>query len=223
MGTDNPRESNDNPDQWPPRQVFLICHELIKRGYEDLRFLSYIKEGLGALRIFLYRELPERGSRGEALAESPFFHLSEFDGDIFHPQYPSELGRGEPDHELSKVDWFEAKYLHSRPKCSHPGGRRYLEWYEVAMTACGESGIPITGYPCDPVHEYDGRYIGIMRGDSTSLIPRPPDFGNTRFLVDEARALEALRLQQAEDEERIRRGLEKSRRRANSSRGKDSS
>lgn len=201
--TNDSRDANGNRVEPPLRQLLFVCYRLLQEGYEDLRFFSYIKEGLGVLRVAMYFEQPPDGKHVEPLADDPFYlgSFSSFDAPdsagLFVPFSESESNGtryGTP---------FEARFFHLMQKRSHPRYLDYLRWYQLVMSECKDDGFPITEDPVGTGFGVDGTQANVVfrdRARTSKLIARPPGFGNTRFPSCEARAEEFRRTAEAESQ-----------------------
>lgn len=182
----------------PLRLILFICRHLISRGYGGLRFYSYVKEGLGALRVGLYREMDERGRNGERLAY-PQYSIGSFHG-FQGSDWPTEL-----DDYVSRrlsvaraAEEFEREHFRYLDGCRVTPEQSYIDWYDGLLGICREDGFPITEEP--HLSGVDQNTEIIFSDDSREPVSysRPPGFGNTVFPFREdelweRRAMAALR------------------------------
>lgn len=182
----------------PLRLILFICRHLISRGYGGLRLYSYVKEGLGALRVGLYCEMDERGRNGERLAYAQrligSFH--DFQGDDWPNEFDDYVSR-----RLSvalAAEEFEREHVKYLEACRAVPDQSYIEWYDGLLNICRDDGFPITEEP----HLFGVDRITEIIFSDDSLEPvsysRPPGFGNTIFPFREnelweRRAMAALR------------------------------
>lgn len=164
----------------PLRLILFICRHLISRGYGGLRFYSYVKEGLGALRVGLYCEMDEHGRNGERLAYPKYsigsFH--DFQGSDWFSEFDDYVGR-----RLSvalAAEEFEREHFQYLEACRATPEQSYIDWYDGLLGLCRDDGFPITEEPdrrgpgcTEIIFSDDGR-------EPTSY-SRPPGFGNTIF------------------------------------------
>lgn len=171
----------------PLRLVLFICRHLIDRGYGGLRLFSYVKEGLGALRVGVYCEMNERCRNGERLA-----CLSQLIGsfDDFHDRdycefadYASRrlsVAQAAEEYERKNLRFLEA--YRAAPEQS------YIDWYDGLLSICMEDGFPITE---DPLYCGADRSTEIIFSEDSRApvsYPQPPGFSSTIFpLVSNAR------------------------------------
>lgn len=188
----------------PLRLILFMCRHLLDQGYGTLRFYSYIKEGLEALRVAMYFELVERGRNGERLALDPFC-LTSFSG--FEQSNWSLLNDCVRDG-LS-VDGAASKFAikHCNPfgKWHLPPDHAYVDWLDGVINVCHDDGFPITESPGRASFKGGNPLVNIVfahRRGREIFINRPPGFDATVFpyreydffLAEEARAKEEKRL-----------------------------
>ena len=168
----------------PLRLILFICRHLISRGYGGLRLYSYVKEGLGALRVGLYCEMDERGRNGERLAYAQrlFGSFHDFQGDDWPNEFDDYISR-----RLSvtqAAEEFERKHLAYLKACCLAPDKGYVEWYDGLLSICREDGFPITEEPDRPGFGQNGNMTEIFfskAGREAVFYPRPPGFGDTIF------------------------------------------
>ena len=123
----------------------FVHRHLIDRGYGGFRFYSYVKEGLGALRVGTYFEMDERGRNGErfgCLDQLPWsFHgfersdyFCEFDD---YASRRLSVAQAAAEYERKNLRFFEA--LRAAPEQS------YIDWYDGLLSICREDGLPWIG------------------------------------------------------------------------------
>lgn len=186
----------------PLRLTLFLCRHLIDRGYGGLRLYSYVKEGLGALRVGLYCEMDERGRNGEHLAYSKqslgsFHDFQSSDwSDEFDDYVSRRLSVATAAEEFERMNYRDLKTYRAAPEQS------YIDWYDGLLTICREDGFPITEEP--DLFGADRNTEIIFSDDSRepAFYPRPPGFGNTIFPFQEYelrkwRAMDELRQERA--------------------------
>lgn len=180
-----PFDPNETFIQSPLRLILFVTRELIVRGYEGLRFYSYVKEGIGALRVGMYFEKPETGPNGEQIA-FPSFWLGSFNGFLNDDSdwpglFENSVHRQESVAQTTAG--FEQTYLTAYAPARHHGAAKYLEWIDGVLAVCADDGFPITEEPNRDGLGSDGNQAMIVfNGPSQEvLVPRPPQFGNTVF------------------------------------------
>ncbi len=172
----------------PLRLVLFICRHLIDRGYGGLRLYSYVKEGLGALRVGVYCEMDERCRYGERLACLPqligSFHDFQ-DSDYFceFDDYVSRrlsVAQAAEEYERENLRFLEA--YRAAPD------QRYIDWYDGLLNICREDGFPITE---EPLYCSADRSTEIIFSDDSRApvsYSQPPGFSSTIFpLLSNAR------------------------------------
>lgn len=166
----------------------FVHRHLIDRGFGGLRFYSYVKEGLGALRVGNYFEMDERGRNGErfgCLQQLPWsFHYFEC-SDYFceFDDYVSRrlsVAQAAEEYERENLRFLEA--YRAAPD------QRYIDWYDGLLNICREDGFPITE---EPLYCSADRSTEIIFSDDSRApvsYSQPPGFSSTIFpLLSNAR------------------------------------
>ena len=172
----------------------FVHRHLIDRGYGGFRFYSYVKEGLGALRVGTYFEMDERGRNGErfgCLDQLPWsFHgfersdyFCEFDD---YASRRLSVAQAAAEYERKNLRFFEA--LRAAPEQS------YIDWYDGLLSICREDGFPITEEPLCCRAE---RSIEIIFSDDSRApvsYSQSPGFSSTIFPLQSNARWESARL-----------------------------
>jgi hypothetical protein len=174
-----------NPMNAPNLFMYVIRH-LVGHGYGTIRFYTYIKEGLGALKIAMYLEMREQGRNGEPLA-IPFFldSFSSFD-DPGHSAYWREYTQKQLSvAEVAEI--FKKEMLSGHSGWQSAPSDKYLAWLDSVIAVCGNNGFPITEEPGMSGFGTGGVMIECMFADHRPVVflPRPPKFAETLFPVNE--------------------------------------
>ncbi len=165
----------------PLRLILFVHRHLIDRGFGGLRFYSYVKEGLGALRVGNYFEMDERGRNGErfgCLQQLPWsFH--DFERSDYFCEFDDYVSRGLSVAQAAAE--YERKNLRSFESLRAAPEQSYIDWYNGLLSICKEDGFPITE---EPLNCRADRSIEIIFSDDRRApvsYSQAPGFSSTIF------------------------------------------
>lgn len=177
----------------PLKLIIPIFRHLITTGYGGLRFVSYFKEGLGALRVAPYCELQERGEHGEILAR-PYFDIWSFSSHSGFTNSRIDRIGYEMLSDAEAASIIVDAYGAALQFGAYAPSSAYVAWFDGLISVCGEDGFPITEEPSLPGFGPSNNSVEIIRfsGENKCLYPRPDGFSSTRFQeIERRRALQA--------------------------------
>jgi hypothetical protein len=174
----------------PLRRLLLTQRELMLCGYGRLRFFSYVKDGLGMLRVFWFALHREQNIGVAQQAHDPLLVMStgSFEG------RPS-VGLDFADDDIP-IRMVAERLAATWTSAEGPPDDDYLFWYDRMLHVCGEEGFPVTEAPDVLGVTDDENGIRLLIADGAAaaqvmarlsavsdwtvsdelLIPRPPNF-----------------------------------------------
>ena len=185
----------------PLRLILFVCGHLVTQGYGALRLCSYVKEGIGELRVKLYCEMAERGRNDERLAHDAFWSCS------FRSFQRSDTEAALND--WAKLGWSVARaakefariHIRELDGCRGFPDPLYLQWYAGLIRICKDDGFPITEEPEVPgygPHEDMVKILYARTAQERTFYPRAPGFADTVFPYAETTVRAATELAERE-------------------------
>jgi hypothetical protein len=153
------------------RLALLTVRELIRRGYGQVRLHSYIKGGLGALRVGYCRQPPgappPRSSRTPGVER---FFFTSFGGFDYVDDWGNPLSEAKK-HGLGLeevADSFVERYAGALSRARGEAPEAYVAWLDDVIEATAPDGFPIT----DP--EMGGACHAVFPSGFDETVPCPP-------------------------------------------------
>lgn len=166
--------------------VLPVLKELITGGYETLRFMSYIKEGI-ALRVFIYCEAQGPTSEQRIATQVWSCSYRHFNQSTYPSKFDSWVAQGASVEECAS--FFKDEYLSGIERTESSQACVYLAWLTEVIVKCPEQAFPITEEPMRSGFGENGEYLKFVFKDMDRaeaghglMLKRPPGFESTQYM-----------------------------------------